>query len=156
MTPVEFDKLWTDIDGRLALHGRLPQRLGNKRDPVWRFDPETTDRVVLVPGAADAVLQRDRQSADFAAFKGRKQLGDDIPAWRKSRQEASTNEDRRGDSVRRASAARSRPALAGAAGDEVALWARGAPLPRSPRDRAAGGRATRSSSMSPTRRHCSC
>jgi hypothetical protein len=84
MTPVEFDKLWTEIDGvGWRYMSDCTNGSGNKRDPVYTFDfKDETDQKSFscqaprMPFPYNGIVD----PLDFAAFKGRKQLGDDEPA----------------------------------------------------------------------------
>jgi len=84
MTPVEFDKLWTDIDGTgwRYMHD-CTNGSGNKKDPIFRFElRDETDQKAFKCQAPQAPFPYNGivDPLDFAAYKGRKQLGDDEPA----------------------------------------------------------------------------
>jgi hypothetical protein len=84
ITPGEFDKLWTEIDGtgwpnlRDCANGSL-----GKRDPVYVFDIKDDQnkasfqcQTIEVPYPYFDITN----ALDLAAHQGRKQLGDDEPA----------------------------------------------------------------------------
>ncbi len=88
ITPGEFDKVWTEIDGTgwPNLHD-CTNGTGGKQDPVYVFDVKDDQnqssfqcQSQTMPYPYNGIVD----PLDFASQEGRKQLGDDEPAAAKA------------------------------------------------------------------------